>query len=250
MIKLLKTFWKNEDGFFPLFSAFGGLAVAKTLYDVVGGVVKNRIAASEDRRNARLDYEQQRKLGFTHSEIAGSGGAGASSANVSVMGNQHNQMLAQQRELAFQHLQKELDRAVVMRGQDAGIQSANISAGASMYNANLVDKYNRDTLSARMGPENMLATAIAKRYGVDLSNPDQKIPSDVMNAMIRDVLSLSSGTRRNLAGIFDTVGKDIPTTWQQFENWLSNVGVGPSYQPSGNQSPTMGNSQPLKLTIP
>ena len=131
-------FLKDESGFLGALGGliagklFGGGAIAKGIGTFAGNLLGRRIGASEDRRNARLDYRQQRELGFTHSEIAGSGGAGAGETSQTIMGNQQTQFEAQRRAQEFEMMERDKDRAVSMRAQDMGLQSAQVSAGATL----------------------------------------------------------------------------------------------------------------------
>jgi len=115
---------------FQLLPFLGGLA--KTAFT---SAVTSKLGASLDRSNARKDYQNQRGMGFTHSEIAGSGGAGASGTSETVMGNQANQFLSQKRQQDYEAEQRNIDRAVTMRGQDVASQNAAIAAGASRYSS-------------------------------------------------------------------------------------------------------------------
>lgn len=139
----IRDFLKDESGFLGALGGliagklFGGGAIASTLGTAAGDFIGRRIGASEDRRDARLDYEQQRDLGFTHSEIAGSGGAVAGDSAQAIMGNQQTQFEAQRRAQQFEMQERDKDRAVSMRAQDLGLQSAQTSAGATLGAARL-----------------------------------------------------------------------------------------------------------------
>jgi hypothetical protein len=136
---MFSRFWRYfEREIFPLFRnqtnflgallpVLGGIGKA-----VVGTAVASTVGGYFDRRNAKKDYEQQRELGFTHSEIAGAGGAGAGSSAQEVMGNQMTQFEAQRRQQEYEEEQRNLDRAVAMRAQDMGLASAQTSAGATL----------------------------------------------------------------------------------------------------------------------
>ena len=139
----VSAFLQDESGFLgPLFGAiagklFGGGIIAKGIGTAVGTILGSRLGAREDRRNAALDYQQQRRLGFTHSEIAGSGGAGAGETGQAVMGNQMTQFEAQRRAQEFEMQERDKDRLVSMRAQDMGLQQSQVNAGAMLGAARL-----------------------------------------------------------------------------------------------------------------
>jgi hypothetical protein len=223
-------FWRDESGFLP--AIFGGIAaklgagaIGQAVASGVGGIINSRIGAAEDRRNARKDYEQQRKLGFTHSEIAGSGGAGASDTMTNVMGNQATQFEAQRRQMEYDNLQRDKDRAVALQGQATQLQAAQTAAAASNYSSDtqrelgwllhdreaqkIANQWANDNpqlqlrlAQMRQGPDNMIADALAIKY--------QLLPSDVANISRRELqkrlsgflteFAMRSGSARNVLG--------------------------------------------------
>jgi hypothetical protein len=251
MKKLVLAFLVSEDGFLSAIGGliagkiFGGSAIAKAIGGAVGSFLGNRIGASEDRRNARLDYEQQRSLGFTHSEIAGAGGAGAGDTSQAIMGNQATQFEAQRRQQEYEMQERDKDRMVAMRGQDAQVQSSQISAGASMYGADVQSRiaqgklaleqrrfdniqlpqalndlatttpeWKRQELLARMGVDNVVATTIAGSMGIDIMNPDSlnDLSEKQFIDLIRTVYGLQSYVFRESSGAIlqgNTIGSEL-----------------------------------------
>jgi hypothetical protein len=216
MKRLLLAFLKNEDGIFPAIltgigSALTGASIGKAIVGLGTTYLGSRIGASLDRRNATLDYERQRALGFTHSEIAGAGGASAGDTAQAVMGNQATQFEAQRRQMEYDNAQREADRAVAMRGQDAQVQTAQIGANASIYGANtqreiatmhndrqwqqLANEWanNNPEINLRfkeltMGFENQRLALILLRNGLSLANA-QSMSQGEFNRRMTSVMS-------------------------------------------------------------
>lgn len=150
MRSAILSFLRNEDGFFGaiLGTALGSLiggGSGKLLAGAIGGALGSRYdkrkAAQEDRRNATADYNRRRALGFTHSEIAGSGSGGAAGdTGQAVMGNQATRFEEQARAQAFEAEQKALDRlsqqTVANTQAQASMSNAATAANASMFSAN------------------------------------------------------------------------------------------------------------------
>lgn len=128
-LRRVTEFMKDESGIFPFFGALGALGSAVGSA-VIGTGISSVVGGFFDRRNARKNYQQQRDLGFTHSEIAGAGGANVGSAGESVMGNQFTQFEAQRRSMEFEHVQRQLDR-------DAGLERQAIAAQAALGSASI-----------------------------------------------------------------------------------------------------------------
>jgi hypothetical protein len=277
-LQSVRYFLQSEDGFLGAIlgglagKIFGGSLMAKGIGTAVGGFLGNRIAAGEDRRNARLDYEQQRELGFTHSEIAGAGGAGAGDTTQAIMGNQHNQFVAQQREQEFQHTQRELDRVVAMRAQDMGLASAQTSANATLgaasmardaaYNqagtqfdiaamnndrqwqqmandwANNNPELNLKLKQMTMGVENMQVEMIMRRNGLDVSGGTQYSQQEFnrrMRAVMEEMAAIAGNVRGE--GARQILGT-VNDAREAGENFF--MGNGPQVNPNpANRTPPM-----------
>lgn len=208
MFRLVREFLRNEDGFLGalggaiLGKVFGGSAIAKAAGTAVGGFLGNKFAAKQggklDRSLATQDYYRMRRLGFTHSEIAGAGDAGAGNAQQAIMGNQHTAMMQMEKQQQYEAEQRNLDRAVQMRAQDMGLAGSQTMAGAQMYGANIQQQiaqarlaldqerfqkidlpiglnnaitstpaWRRTEIVAQMGVNNVIGTAISNEFGID-----------------------------------------------------------------------------------
>lgn len=243
---MLKAFLKDESGFIPALisgvaSWLGSAGAAKAVGGgIVGGIV--------DRWNAKRDYKQQRKLGFTHSEIAGAGGAGAGDAMTSVMGNQATAFESQKRQMAYDHAQRQLDREVAMRGQDAGIEQARLGANASIYSSNtqrdiqtmhndrewqkMANEWanNNPELNLRfkqmsMGFENVRLELVLARNGLGLNNLGNMSQADFnrrMTSVMSELAALegftglkNEGLREGVAAVNDPLNPPNPILGQK-----------------------------------
>jgi hypothetical protein len=258
---LLVYFWKSENGFFGFFgglaSAIGGLFSGGS---ILGSIAKTAgsalIGGAINRFNKKEEYKDRRDEGFTHSEIAGAGGMHGNSDATAVMGNQATQFEAQRRQMEFEHTQRELDRVVMMRGQDAGVQQAQVSAGASMYGANVQQQiaaaqqalanrqfdeatlpkalndiatstpdWKRQQLLASMGVDNMIATAIAGARGIDIMDPDilARMSASEFNDLMVQIYGLQSTIFRETAGSSTIINNGVQALGndaRSFKDWL------------------------------
>jgi hypothetical protein len=149
------------------------------------------------------------------------------------MGNQRSNLQLQQQQQSYDHLQRELDRQVQMRGQDASVESAKIGASASMYGADTsariadarlaleserfkrielpkglsevitsTPEWKRQELLAKMGVDNVMATAIAGARGIDVMDPDslKKMSPSEFRKLAIEIYGLQSTIFRETAG--------------------------------------------------
>lgn len=183
MEKLLKRIWEwflreiasdypCKVGFLGFLGALiGGVAKAVVGSSFLGGIAKTAVGSiiggAIDRSNAKKEYEMQRGLGFTHSEIAGAGGVNASGNAETVMGNQVTQFQAQEKAQQYEMEQRNLDRMVALSGQEtqlktaqmnasATVQAARASAGASMYGADVQERIAQGRLALEQNRFNQL----------------------------------------------------------------------------------------------
>lgn len=210
---------------------------------VLGGLVGGAV----DRLNSKRKYKQDRKLGFTHSEIAGAGGTGTDGM-AAVMGNQATTMEAQERQLDYDEKQRALDRAVAIRGQDAGIEQARLGANASIYSSNtqkdiqmmhndrewqkMANEWanNNPELNLRfkqmsMGFENVRLELVLARNGLGLNNLGNMSQSEFnrrMTSVMSELAALeglsgmkNEGLREGAAAINDVLNPPNPILGQK-----------------------------------
>jgi len=108
---------------------------------VLGGIAGSFVGGSMDRhfdQKARSDHwDFMEDKGLTPQEIAGAGAAGSSrgSGASSVLGNQAAELARIRQQQQYDEKQRDIDRAVVMRGQDNSLQQTQIAANASMQSS-------------------------------------------------------------------------------------------------------------------
>lgn len=216
-MELLKWFLRNEDGFLAF---LGGLfKAAATAF--IGGQVK--------RHFAKKNYQDQRALGFTHSEIAGSGAYGAGgAAEGNIMGNQATALEAQRKQQEYDTKQRELDREVAIRAQDMGLAQSQMQSQATLGAAKMAmdaqfnnamtqfdiaamnnDRQwqqmannwanNNPQLNMRMkqlsmGVDNMVVELIMQRNGLDVSG-QQEYSQAEFNRRMTSVMSELAATQ-------------------------------------------------------
>lgn len=220
---------------------FGGIPgwVSSAMGTMVGGVADR----FNDRRARKNEWDFYRGQGATIPEIMGSGGVGTGSQTGStVLGNQQAELNRIKMQQSYDREQRNLDRAVLMRGQDAGIQQAGISAGASRYGADVSERiamakldlekdryasielprglneivttapdWKRQELLAKMGVDNALATAIMGSKGIDIMDPNtlQDMSTQEFRQLIRDIYGYQSRVFGESAGAATIVGEGL-----------------------------------------
>lgn len=209
--------------------------------DLFTGVLGSFVGGGVKRANFRKDYELQRELGFTHSEIAGAGGFAGAGQSDAVLGNNWTQMQAQRRQQKFEADQRDKDRLVQLAGQETQLKSAQTAAGASMYGADTQAKiaearlaletkryqnitlpqaindlltstpqWKRQELMARMGVDNMIATLVAGARGLDIMDPKslERLSQPQFRELVTEMYGLQSYIFSEGSGAL-TFGKSI-----------------------------------------
>jgi hypothetical protein len=158
--------------------------------------------------------------GLTPQEIQGvSGLAGGAGSNVgSVLGNQQAELARIRQQQEYDERQRNIDRAVTMRGQDAQVQSAQTAAGASMYATDVGDRFRRDALPAQMGVENMQATALARMFAIDPSDPNLSLTREQYRVFNEAAMMLNSTLARETIGAKELTGR--------ISDWVEEYGGG------------------------
>lgn len=175
----------------------------------------NRDAANLDRQSAIRQFRDRWKFvtdeGATITEALGLGPGSTAQGATQTMGNQLTAMTQQRRNERAAARERQLDREVQMRGQDAQVQaslgSAGIAANASMSNTRAQIDFQRETKLLSMGLDNLLSTATAQRFGVDPSDATTILnmsPAE-FEQFVNTVLSQQSQTRKQTEGILEMV---------------------------------------------
>jgi len=205
---------------------FGFLAsMAKPVLGALAGGAINSIFGRKDMRDKWSFMEGK---GLTPQEIAGSSAsAGASSGVGNVLGNQQAELTRLQRQQAYDEKQRNLDRAVAVRSQDMSLASAEASA-APMHGRNAIDRNRLNLIDApraaqdlitsspefrlrqlqmQMGPDNVYAEGLLKRYGLSLNDDSiAKASPETWNAFVRDFQSYRSQVATEAAGAATALG--------------------------------------------
>ena len=169
MLRLVREFLRNEDGFFSIIGgllgkmagsaltmgAGGAVGAGAGIGGMIGSALGSRLDKKQSMRDdlsfATRDYKRMRALGFTHSEIAGAGDAGASNTQQAIMGNQANQMAALKEQQKFDAEQRALDRqlAITQTAMQTGasIEAAGISAGPGYMQARTAAAIAQETIA-------------------------------------------------------------------------------------------------------
>jgi len=221
--------------FLPLLATF-----AKPVLGAIAGGAVNSYFQNKSQKD---QYNFLEGKGLTPQEIAGSGGAGATSSSVgNVLGNQQAELTRIREQQRYDEKQRDLDRAVALRSQDTSLQAARTSAGAQMYGADLnartqagrlsLDRdtfdnvtlpdalrrsvtespaWKRSEILARIGVDNILATEVAKRFGV---NPmDSSAVTSMSQGEFMEMVKMIKGMQSNVfsegAGAAMTLGSGI-----------------------------------------
>jgi len=131
----------------------------------VGGLVSTFVGGALDsyfaNKNLSDKYSFLEGKGLTPQEIAGSGlsaqgGPGAGQ----VLGNQAAEQARQLRQQRYDEKQRNLDRAVALRGQDTSLQNTQIAAGANVQSSAIAagaNRYSSDNSRAVAEMNNALA---------------------------------------------------------------------------------------------
>jgi len=166
MFRLIRNFIRSEQGFLGgLVSGIVGAGKA-ILGSKIGSTVAGGLTSGVlGRFNKRKEYQQNRDLGFTHSEIAGSAAMG-SDGGQAVMGNQYAQMAAQEKAREYDQTQRALDRQVAIRSQDTGLAAAQTSANATLGAASM----SRDASYNSAGTQFDIAAMNNDRQWQELAN--------------------------------------------------------------------------------
>jgi len=243
-------------------SMFTGASVAaggKALLGAVAGGAVNRFF---DNRKQSDSYNFLASKGLTPQEIAGSGAAGQGSTNVgSVLGNQAAELERISRQQAYDEKQRNLDRAIAVRSQDMGLASAQVSASPGL-GRNALDlerlrsidaprarqdlltsspEFRLRELQMQMGPDNVYAEGLLKRYGLSLNDDSIANASpETWARFVKDFQSFRSRAATEAAGATTVLGDsaagysagaDSAFRWNPLrrENW-----------PIGSPAPVLG----------
>ena len=175
--------------------------------------------SARDQMSDRFDFFESK--GATISEQLGMGHGGTAQGAAPTLGNSLGQVEMQQRQQAYEARERDKDRAVQMRAQDLGVQSSQIAAQGGVDSSSIAAMaamYGADTNAAtaaaqldwtkqstllNMGLDNVLSSATAIRYGVDVTKPEtiMNMPPAKFTKFINDVMSQQSLTRQNVTGI-------------------------------------------------
>lgn len=266
---VLGSVFKGSSGAASGASSGGGSWLGNIFRTGVSSAVGGAIDRFGDRKSRNDEFNFYKSKGATLPEIMGSGGVGTGSSGAStVLGNQAAEQARIQRAQDYDREQRQADRLVSMRGQDAALKSSEISAGASMHNAGLAAKtaanrlsldrdtyrnirlpqslndqatstpeWKRQQLLATMGVDNALATVIMGREGIDVMNPDTL--EDMSKTEFRNLVRTIYGYQSNVFG--ETAGASTVIS-EGLDDGKSRVGglLRGLFGGSENQ-PTLGN---------
>jgi len=203
-------------------------ALAPFIKPVLGAVAGGFVNSYFEKKSQRDKYGFLESKGLTPQEIAGSSGSSASSSGVgNVLGNQQAELTRIREQQAYDEKQRNLDRAVAVRSQDMNLASAEASA-APMHGRNAIDRNRLDLidvpqasqdlitsspefrlrqLQMQMGPDNVYAEGLLKRYGLSLNDDSiAKASPETWNAFVRDFQSYRSQVATEAAGAATALG--------------------------------------------
>jgi len=105
---------------------------------ILGSGIGSMMDRDRDSNALRDKYNYLKRQGLTPQEIAGSSfGANPSTTSANTLGNQAAEMAKLKAQQRYDEGQRELDRAVAVRGQDVANANAQISANASVASAGI-----------------------------------------------------------------------------------------------------------------
>lgn len=247
----------------PALSAVPGVGpIASLALSAGSAYLGNKMDAARDRGALRDKYDFMESKGLTPQEIAGASfGANPSSSAANVLGNQAAQQAQLQRQLDFQQAERDKDRALQVRAQDMGLRQTQVSAGAQMYGADVNartaanalalqrDRYDTIDLpnallsqqtstpefvkalkQMSMGLENVQVEALLTRNGISLSDPNsiRDMSPEAFSSLQRQILSLSSQSRRETAGAADALSEALSGFGMGAASVVGNQGAGSS----------------------
>lgn len=91
--------------------------------------------------------------------------------------------------------------------------------------------YQRAIKLLSMGPDNMVASFIAKKYGLNDPNEFDQLSEEMREAMLTEMISASGSIRRELIALFDELLKRITPG-----GWKPELGDSPPSSPRGDQN--------------
>lgn len=218
----------------------GGKFPGEWLGNTAGSYVAGKLGNKLDRESSQAQYGFLESKGLTPQEIVGGSMPGQSGSGGAVLGNNYSAQLLQAKQQSYDHLQRQLDRQVAMRGQDTSLQNARTSAGASMYASDnsrrsAVDRisldrdrfrnidlpvglnriltttpeWERTRIMAQMGVDNILGTAIANEFGVDPFDKDSlsSMSQSEFREMVRRIYGYQSNVFGETAGASTVIGE-------------------------------------------
>ena len=149
-------------GFMAAFMPALGKAAAGGAVSFLGSVLGGRQDRKRDQQALGDRYDFLESKGLTPQEIAGSGAAsgGPSGAAAQVLGNSATKMAQLAEQQRYDQEQRELDRQVAIRGQDASIQNTQTAANASIASSSLsagATRYSSDNAVSIAEMNNALA---------------------------------------------------------------------------------------------
>lgn len=204
-----------------------------------GGKIDRRqaMAQFDDRFQYLMDQ------GLTVTEAAGVPASGASQGATAVLGNAASQQNAQNAQIYANSRERALDRQLeLMKTQmqanaqlgvagiaaDASRYGSDTSAGASMFGAGMsaraiqnaagisaaaaeaiariTDKRERDLAILRMGTDNLLSTALARKWGIDPAKPGALNAAD-FQGFLQDYHRTQGSWQREVEGVFNLVSR-------------------------------------------
>lgn len=218
----------------------GGKSPGEWLGNTAGNYVAGKLGNKLDRESSQDQYGFLRSQGLTPQEIVGGSMPGQAGSSGNVLGNNYSAQVLQAKQQSYDHLQRQLDRQVAMRGQDTSMQNARTSAGAAIYasdnsrrtaterisldrdrfrNIDLpvglnrilttTPEWERTRIMAQMGVDNILGTAIANEFGVDPFDKESlsRLSQSEFREMVRRIYGYQSNVFGETAGASTVIGE-------------------------------------------